>query len=154
MFVNILTLPFLPEIEGFNDRLIQDFCANKRILHMESHFFIRENKPYWTILFSYESLLPPIPAKSFRRKEDESLKNLDEAQLELFELLRNWRIEKATSRGCPPFLVATNEQFVQMIQRKVATKADFELIPRYGKKLIARYANDIIHIIQNFYQQK
>ncbi|MDX2285869.1 MAG: HRDC domain-containing protein [Bacteroidia bacterium] len=152
---HIITLAFSPDIQGFDDSPVQDFCLNKLVRRIESHFFIRKGQPYWTLLIRYRSLAQP--AKAVRTSPDDKKERpedgLDPTQALLFQRLREWRRAQAEAIGGPTFLVANNEQLVAMIRQQVSTLAGFAPIPGFGAKKTAKYGADIIHIIKTFYEQ-
>ena len=43
-------------MEGFDDRPLQEFIADKEVIEFSEHFFIHENTPCLTILIAYRSL--------------------------------------------------------------------------------------------------
>ena len=60
--------------------------------------------------------------------------------------------QKAEIMGFPVFLVGTNKQLEQMILKKCVTLSSLENIKGYGKKKVAAHGQEIIDLIQKFYE--
>lgn len=142
MNVKIFTLHFDKEMMDFNSNELNDFCANKKIISQKSQFFQVDNRPFWTVSVEYEDVV------KFDKLED----NLDKVQKELFERLRIWRKNAAMQAGIPPYIIATNKQFAEIILRKITTKARLNDISGFGTKKVANYGNQIIEITSKFYK--
>lgn len=143
MQVRIFTLPFDPEVEGFPDEIISEFCSNKKVLRIKSEFFQREGKPFWSVAVHYEVVLP---------RDTDILRGLDEAEKLLYERLRLWRKEEAAKANLPPYMLARNEHLVAMVKQRCQTLESFKGIRGFGKKSIQKYGKQIIEIIKGFYE--
>lgn len=144
MKIRVFTLPFDEEQERFPDELVEQFCANKKVDKINSKFFEKGHKTYWSVAIHYETL----PSKSFNRQ----LKDLDEGQQMLFEQLANWRKEQANKEGFPPYLVCKNKQFIDIIERRCTTLDALSKISGIGKAKLSKYGKAIITIVKNFYE--
>ena len=142
MQIRIFTLPFDETSEGFPDEIVTEFCLNKKVHGITAHFFTHENRAFWSVAVQYEVLL----------RGKEKLRDLDDAQKQLFERLREWRKEEAAREGIPVYLVATNDQFVQMIRLKSRSLKSFKNIKGFGKKRIGKYGKKITELIKAFYE--
>ena len=142
MEVKLITLFFDPGRADFNREELEDFCLNKQIHQVEGHFFEHQGCPYWTFLLKYELVLDP----------ETKLPPLDPEAMKLMLLLKAWRREKAGEVGYPPYLICTNKQFVEMIKHKVQSINGFDQVKGFGKKRREKYGQEIIALIQKFYQ--
>ena len=118
----LLTLAFDPVRKTFPSEELEDFCLNKQVHGIDSHFFQHEQIPYWTILVRFDRLAP----------EAHSLKNLTPMEREAFEKLRIWRKEQAETEGYPAYLIATNAQLIFMIKKRVRSLASMDGIKGFG----------------------
>lgn len=143
MDLRIFTLAFDEVSEGFPDEIVTEFCRNKRVLQVESKFFVHEGRPFWSVAVHYEVVL----------RGEEKIRELDDAQRLLYERLREWRKEKAAKEGIPVYLVATNSQFLQMIRLKCRSLESFKSIKGFGKQRIGKYGKDITELIKGFYEK-
>lgn len=142
MKMKIFTLWFDNETQDFNSNELDDFCSNKRIVSQQSHFFMKNNKPYWTISVVYEQLV----------HHDKKELYLNDTEKELLARLKIWRKNKAQQFGLPVYLVATNNQLSDIILRKITTKARLSDIKGYGKIKVEKYGKDIIEITTKFFK--
>lgn len=146
MKIRVFTLPFDQEQERFPDELVEQFCANKKVAKVKSKFFESDRQSFWTIAVHYELL----PSKSFNRQ----LTDLDEGQQMLYELLANWRKEKALHEEFPPYLVCKNKQFIAIIEQRCTTLDSLSKITGIGKAKLQKYGKEIIQITRSFYEGK
>lgn len=141
MELRIFTLPYDETSEGFPDEIVTQFCMNKKVHHIQAKFFMQEGRPFWSVAVQYEIVL----------KGEEKIRALDDAQQLLFSRLKEWRKEHAHSLGIPVYLVATNDQFLKMVQLKCRNLESPKQIRGYGRKRIEKYGRLIIDIIKDFY---
>lgn len=144
MQVKIFTLPFDEETEGFPDEIVAEFCRNKKVLRIETQFFTREKRPFWSVAVHYEVILP----------DTDKLRELDDAQKLLFQRLKEWRKEVGAKEGIPVYLVATNAQFIQMIRLQCRTLESFKNVKGFGKKRTQKYGKRINEMIKGFYESE
>lgn len=111
---------------------------------MQPHFFMKEGKPFWSVAIQYEVLV----------KETDKIRTLNEVDQLLFNRLKAWRKEKANKEGIPVYLVATNAQFLKMIQLRCQTLESFKLVKGYGKKRLEKYGREIIALITGFFEEE
>lgn len=143
MELRIFTLPFDEVSEGFPDEIITQFCQNKKVHSMKTHFFEEEGRHFWSIAVQYEVVL----------KGEDKIRALDDAQQLLYERLREWRKQHAGEIGIPVYLIATNAHFLQMIKMKCRTLECLKQVKGFGRKRMSKYGRHIIDIIKDFYEQ-
>jgi len=141
MHLRIFTLPFDPVLEGFPDEIVSEFCLNKRVHRLDSQFFQQEGKTYWAVSVHYE-----IVAKG-----KDKIRDLDENQKLLFEHLREWRRETAHKDGIPVYLIATNQQLVEIVRKKVKTPDGLKGIKGLGRGKTERYGRRMLAVALAFY---
>ncbi|NUQ24148.1 MAG: HRDC domain-containing protein [Saprospiraceae bacterium] len=142
MLLKIFTLAFDEEIEGFPDEIISEFCLNKKVLRLETEFFNKDGRPYWSVAIHYELVLAAT----------DKLRELDDGQKLLFQKLKEWRKESSAKEGIPAYLVATDAQFVQMIRLKCRALESFKNVRGFGKQRTQKYGKRIVELIKGFYE--
>ena len=75
---------------------------------IDTQFFLQDERAFWTVAIHYEIVF----------KGEDKLRELDETQRLLFNRLKEWRKEQAGKEGTPPYLVATNAQFLYIVKLK------------------------------------
>lgn len=146
MPIRIMTIPFDPDKELFDEEELNQFLLNKRIKKMRAEFFYMDSHPYWTVFIEYETRL-----SDYKRKEEEGL---NDAQKLVFRRLREWRKETAEKEGVPVFLIANNSHLADLARFAPASLESLRQIRGFGKKKIDKYGKDIIKIVQGIYEKK
>ena len=147
MNVKIITVPFDPEKEVFQDETLSQFLTNKRVHTLHPQFFQNQGRPYWTVFVEYEAVLSKaetLPAKEV----------LNDTQQALFRKLREWRKEKADRAGVPVFILATNIQLEQIVIRMPTSLEAIRQIQGFGKKKVEQHGRDIIALVKPFIEKK
>ena len=147
MSVRIFTIAFDPLKEVFPDEELKLFMANKRVTRIQSEFFQLSTGVYWTVFIEYDSIL----GKEGVLKEDEGL---NEAQKLLMKRLREWRKETSDKEKVPVFIIATNKQLLEVIQKAPENNEKLREIRGFGGKKAERYGKEIIEIVKSFYENK
>ena len=101
MRARVVTLRFDPVLQAFDDAPLQEVLKAREVFSIRDHFFMRNEVPYLVVV-TY-GLKPPVaepalPEKVGGRKG--SWRALvSEADLPLFDALRDWRAERARREG-------------------------------------------------------
>ena len=145
MKLKVFTLRFSGSPEGFDDRPLQEFIADKEVIEFSEHFFTRENTPYLTILIAYRPLTDegarrPVPQQDLRNE-------FDGREKEAYDALRTWRAAAAKMEGIPPYLIANNKQLAQMIKMRVKSKESLGGVAGIGEAKAAKYGEKILEIL-------
>lgn len=65
----------------------------------------------------------------------------------LFDLVRQWRRQKAHDEGVPPYVVLTNRQLVEVVRQRPCDKTALGRIHGLGDKKIARHGEELLAIL-------
>jgi superfamily II DNA helicase RecQ len=141
----IITIPFDSSKNGFDERPINDFVINKKVVHTRAEFFQREGNAYWTLFIEYDEVL--------EKTSDRTLQGLNEPQKLLLERLKSWRKERAAKDGVPVFIIATNSEFLEIVRKAPGSYEALKGVKGFGKGKIAKYGEDIIGIVNAFYEK-
>jgi superfamily II DNA helicase RecQ len=144
MDIRIFTLPFDAVSEGFPDEIVSEFCLNKKVHSVQSQFFMHDGRPFWSVAVQFDVLL----------RGEEKVRDLDEAQQQLFVRLKEWRKKQAEKEGVPVFILATNQHLMNMTRLKVKSLESLKQIKGFGPKKTQKYGRQIIEIIKAFYEEK
>lgn len=143
MPVRIITVPFDPAHDLFQDDELSKFLLNKRVKTLRPEFFQHEGRAYWSVFVEYESALSPAAARDTHA--------LSEPQQLLYQRLREWRKETAERDGIPVFLIATNSQLTEIIKQTPHSLDALRQIRGFGKKKLTRYGTQIVELLTAFY---
>jgi ATP-dependent DNA helicase RecQ len=154
MLTRVFTLRFNSLLDAFDDAPLRDFIKDKEVIAVRDHFFLRQDQPYLAVLVNYT--LKPIAteaaaAKSDHQKsrgKDESWREyVAEADMPLFNALRDWRMARCKRDGLPPYVICTNRQLAAMIAARPQTLAQLGEIEGFGKAKLERYGADILAVL-------
>ena len=103
MLARVLTLRFDPALEAFDDGPLQEFLKAREVHAIREHFFVRDGAPYLAVLVTYGLRPVAAPAEPAAKGRDASWRSqVSEADLPLFNALRDWRAERAKRDGVRP----------------------------------------------------
>jgi len=89
----------------------------------------------------------PAPKKQ-KAKEIINLESIPHP--ELYNTLREWRLEKASELEKPAFFVFSQKTLIEMVNYLPVETATLKLINGFGSRKIEQFGADIIQIIQNY----
>jgi ATP-dependent DNA helicase RecQ len=66
-----------------------------------------------------------------------------------YNALRNWRNERASRDGVPPYLIAHNDSLMQMATMTIKSPEDLLQVKGLGEKRVEKYGDEILHILSS-----
>ena len=107
----------------------------------------------------YKSKPRPIDLSKESQKKDEDRKDayrsvLTEESTPLFNLLREWRNEKAKKVGYPAFYMFSNLQLAQIAVKNPETLTQLASVEGVGRVKIKKYGEEILQIVKILKEQK
>ncbi len=66
-----------------------------------------------------------------------------------YNTLRNWRNERASQDGVPPYLIAHNDSLMQMATMIIKTPEDLLQVKGLGEKRVQKYGDEILRILSS-----
>lgn len=154
MLTRVFTLRFNGLLDAFDDAPLRDFIKDKEVIAVRDHFFLRQDQPYLVVIVNYT--LKPIPTEAAtakpgdqkQKQKDESCREyVGEADLPLFNALRDWRMARCKREGLPPYVICTNRQLAAMIAARPQSLAQLGEIEGFGKAKLERYGADILALL-------
>lgn len=155
MMVKVMSMSFNSVVEEFDDSELRELLKQFVVFDIRDYFFVKNEIPYLTFIVKY---LPQRAAESAgtvqqqveganHRKYDESWKQeLNESNMGLFELLRQWRSQRCKKEGVPPYILLTNRQLVDIVKSRPQSAAELAKIEGIGKGKLEKYAEEILAI--------
>jgi superfamily II DNA helicase RecQ len=154
MLSRVITLRFSGVLDGFDDAPLCEFIKDKEVISLRDHFFVRNESPYLAVVVTYAVKLPPPKAPSSAQpsggkgKRDESWRHLvAEADVPLFNSLRDWRSERAKREGFPPYIICDNRQLAAIIVARPQTLAQLGEIEGIGRGKLESYGQEILALL-------
>ena len=150
MLARVVTLRFDPVLEGFDDEPLQEFLKAKEVFAIRDHFFVRNEVPYLAVLVIY-GLRPPALASSSPEKAKGRAASwralVSEADLPLFNALRDWRAERAKRDGVPSYIICTNKQLAAMVDVRPGSLSKLGAIDGIGKAKLKNYGQELLALL-------
>lgn len=143
MAFEIITIPFDPVAKVFHTAELNAFCVNKNILSKNLKFFSQNGLPCWSIFLEYQTVMDRSSPK---------LESLTETGRKCFEVLREWRQRTAEKEGIPPYVIAKNTQFMDIIAKEITTIDSLKTIRGFGPAKCEHYGKDITNIVKSIYK--
>lgn len=115
---------------------------------------IRDNFSAQTPATAAATPTPPIKQPAAKSPPPETEKPAPEPviltpeQEDKFNLLKQWRNERANQDGLPPYMIAQNESLMQIAASRVETIEDFLRIKGFGEKRAQKYGEEILNILR------
>jgi hypothetical protein len=150
-FMNLRTF-VLPIIDGqCDDAALGEFCQLHRITDCTSHFYLHHGEPYWTVLLRYHQPSPTLSAnpktpKKSPPKVDHYYRIADELR-PLYLALKNWRNQQAAKEGRPPFVILSNAQVADIVNKMPKSKTALQSIDGIGAATVKKYSTSIFAIL-------
>jgi ATP-dependent DNA helicase RecQ len=152
MQARVITLRFSSLLDGFDDAPLRDFIKDKEIHALRDHFFVRNDTPYLAVMvsFSLKPLSPPATVAGAEAgkpagKGDESWRHLiSEAEVPLFNTLRDWRSTRCKRDGVPPYVICNNRQLAAIVKARPQTLAALGQIEGFGEAKLRSYGAEIL----------
>ena len=150
MLARVLTLRFDPALEAFDDGPLQEFLKSKEVHAIRDHFFVRDGTPYLAVLVTYGLRLaatPVEPPEKAQGRDHSWRSQVSEADLPLFNALRDWRAERAKRDGIPPYMICTNKQLAAMVNARPGSLSRLGSIDGIGKAKLDNYGQELLALL-------
>ncbi len=153
MPIKIFTLRFLESLDGFDDEHMRVFLADKEIISTRAHFFVKDGVPYWTVMAAYGQGPGSGPEATGKGGKGVGNKGasiqLDENSMPLFNLLKDWRKERAQRDGVPHFVIFSNRQLADIAAKAPASLAQLSAISGVGKAKLQMYGKEVLAAVSS-----
>ena len=153
MNVRVFTLKFSTLTGGFDDTEVRTFIADREVQAIRDHAFTHQGMPYLTLVVVYHPVTgineEPVPMGKNRANErDESWRKiLTEADIPMFNTLREWRSSKGREEGVPTYFVCTNKQLADIIRLSPDSMTALAKVDGFGEGRLKKYGQEILAII-------
>ena len=148
MRIHVLTLKFDPAREAFDDAALRDFIKDKEIVSCDSTFFSRNGQQYLCMVVAYHvsETEPDVSAETTRKtgKTAAWRSMVSDADMPLFNAMRDWRNERAKKDGIPAYVISNNTELAQIVTEKPRSLNALRAIPGIGQAKAERYGKDIL----------
>lgn len=153
MQTRVITLRFNGLLDGFDDTPLREFIKDKEVISVRDHFFVRNEQPYLAVLVNYT--LKPMATEAAASKPGQELKRRDEtwrqyvadADIPIFNALRDWRLARCKQDGLPPYVICTNRQLAAIVAARPQSLGQLGEIEGFGQAKLERYGADVLAVL-------
>ncbi|MBF0143037.1 MAG: HRDC domain-containing protein [Magnetococcales bacterium] len=153
MNVRIFTLKFNRLTCGFDDTEVRTFVADKEVLSIRDHAFVDHGVPHLALVVTYRlggnETSVPAEKNHADNQADNWRKMLGEADMPLFNTLREWRSRKAKEEGVPTYFVCTNRQLAEVARLRPGTMTALARVDGFGTGRLKKYGQEILAAMGN-----
>lgn len=150
MLIKIISLAFDSVYGGFNDEEVREFLKDIEVISVTDYHFVKNDVPYLTFVlryFPHRAELELKTAQKEKRDHDEDWKKLlTDADMGLFNILRDWRLQRCKKEGVPPYILFTNQQLAMIVKKRPQSISELTQIDGIGKGKAQKYGEDVLSI--------
>jgi superfamily II DNA helicase RecQ len=123
------------------------FLRGHRVLAVKKEFVPDGENSFWSFCVEYldGGGTGAVPAGGRPRVDYKEV--LKPEEFEVFSRLRDWRKGVAEKEGVPVYTIFTNEQFAQMVQKKVNSKTGLKEIEGVGDARVEKYGEAVVQLL-------
>ena len=125
------------------------FLRSHRVLAVKKEFVADGENSFWTFCVEYLESAPGVMGGSSLtgRPKVDYKELLKPEEFEVFSRLREWRKGVAEKEGVPVYVVFSNEQLAQVVQKKVSSKAALKEIEGVGDARVEKYGDALLGLL-------
>jgi len=105
--------------------------------------FVESEEAHWSVIVYYESEEQEKP----ERLERKSYEDLNPKDRQVYNYLRQWRIEKAEQLKIKNFMICHNSELIDLAMYKPSNLDELQQIKGFGKQKSERFGEDILAIL-------
>ena len=159
--LKIVTLPFDDKIEEFEQEKLEKVLKDVQIVKYQAELVKIEGKYYWTVFVECEKIEKlnknseknnfTENGKEFKDANKNYMEYLTEDEMELYKILKEWRAGEAQLLGYPPYIIASNQLLANIAKTNPKNMEELSQLKGMGKRKIRDYGEEILLILENFY---
>jgi len=141
----VFTIPVRHAAEG--ERELNLFLRSHRVLAVERQFHqTPAGEASWSFCVEYLETAE-AGERSFSGPKVDYKEVLSPEEFAVFSKLRVVRKEAAEAEKLPPFTLFSNEQLAEMVQKRVASRAQLATIRGVGEARLAKYGELVLKVL-------
>ena len=162
--LKIVTLPFDEKMKEFEQEKLERVLGNVQIVKYQAELVKIEGKYYWTVFVECEKIEKvnknsekdnfTQDVKKFKESNKNYMEYLTEDEMELYKILKEWRAGEAQLLGYPPYIIASNQLLANIAKTNPKSIEELSQLKGMGKRKVRDYGEEILLILENFYDMK
>ncbi len=127
-----------------DEAILNDFLSNVKVKRTATQF-ISEPVNFWSIMVFYEQLSNDKIEKEIEITEQE----LNNRELELLNMFKQWRIEKARELAIPAYTICHDKELLRIIKVNPKSKEELIKVKGFRERKIDKYGDEIVAILNS-----
>ena len=162
--LKIVTLPFDEKMEEFEQEKLERVLGDVQMVKYQAELVKIEGKYYWTVFVECEKIEKvnknsekdnfTQDVKEFKETNKNYMEYLTEDEMELYKILKEWRAGEAQLLGYPPYIIASNQLLANIAKTNPKNMEELSQLKGMGKRKIRDYGEELLLILDNFYDMK
>ena len=148
-------------MEEFEQEKLERVLKDVQIVKYQAELVKIEGKYYWTAFVECEKAdklnknseknNQTENGKEFKDANKNYMEYLTEDEMELYKILKEWRAGEAQLLGYPPYIIASNQLLANIAKTNPKNMEELSQLKGMGKRKIRDYGEEILLILENFY---
>lgn len=122
-------------------------------VHKTCEELINGQPNYWSILIFYEFLDQQTQNQRSSEITEDTIKNLTPEEKNMYELLKQWRRQKAEELSMPSFIICHNFELLMLVKAKPRSIEELFKIKGFGTRKVTSYGEELIKILRSSNQK-
>ena len=123
---------------------LNNFLETVDFVKSDTHF-VEGKDSYWSVLVHYEE---SSKTETGSRERNEIVEQgLNSQQKELYNSLKQWRLEKSQNQKIASYTICHNSELLNAVLHEAKTPADLRTIKGFGELKVEKYGDEILSII-------
>ena len=151
-------------MEEFEQEKLEKVLGDVQIVKYQAELVKIEGKYYWTAFVECEKADKfdknsekdnfTQDVKEFKEANKNYMEYLTEDEMELYKILKEWRAGEAQLLGYPPYIIASNQLLSDIVKTNPKSIEELSQLKGMGKRKVRDYGEEILLILENFYDVK
>ena len=151
-------------MEEFEQEKLEKVLGDVQIVKYQAELVKIEGKYYWTSFVECEKADKfdknsekdnfTQDVKEFKEANKNYMEYLTEDEMELYKILKEWRAGEAQLLGYPPYIIASNQLLSDIVKTNPKSIEELSQLKGMGKRKVRDYGEEILLILENFYDVK
>lgn len=120
---------------------VNKFLRSVKVLDCTSSLVEGKNN-YWSVIVQYAD-----KDESDKKPTKISEADLTEEELITASALKNWRTEKSSQEGIPPYLIISNSDICTVCRDKPSNLTELANVHGFGEKKVEKFGGEILAIL-------
>lgn len=145
MKLKVFTIRLNKENFVTDQNLVNDFL-DKVVVKETASELISGEINFWSIVIFYEDQKIFITSEKLAVSDENEL---SEDQKRVYQSLKRWRTETASTLNQPPFMVCHNNELLTVAKNNPKSFEDLAKIKGFGPQKIAKFGDDILEVLNS-----